>query len=565
MNRKLFSLLALALLGLFGPAFARVSFGVRDFSAADFRNPDVLTELCSAAGATSFWCSYQDATLSLITAKGMDYIFSPSGELLAAYTKQQRGQDLRGSYQVNGGQNLIPDTATIPGGAVLLGGDFEVPQNATGNWTETTFGAARALEGTFRYRLGGVQVEKTIIVSAVRNSLEVSLDVRRAGAGTGSGETLVQYAFPGIARQASPTLKLGQGDTFTLAPPQESVANPTYISLQANNRNMGTAIVLRPNPHIEGSGGDALLAAPLSATQIALGKTLPAGADASVDFELQAYAGPNEMVRFLQEDYLELPGLFNPNILGRLSLGIIVVLQWIHGVVGSWGLSIILLTLLFRILVWPLINTQMKSMVGMQNIQPKIQELQKKYKDDREKLTQETMKVYQEAGVNPAGGCLPALVQMPIFIILWRVFINFEFNEGFLWIPDLGLTDPIFLLPILYVAIMVAQAVISSKGNRQTLQQQLLISGVFLFFVFTFPAGVTLYSITSMLVQVLQQWFIQRRLGTPAPALATGVTPVPAAKPASTPNAPKVITSEAGKPRPAQGGAKAKPKKAKAK
>lgn len=558
MNRKLFSLLALALLGLFGPAFARVSFGVRDFSAADFRNPGVLDELCAADGATSFWCSYQDATLSLITAKGMDYIFSPSGELLAAYTKQQRGQDFRGSYQVNGGQNLIPHTAAIPGGAVLLGGAYETPQDATGNWTETTFGAARAFEGTFRYRAGGVQVEKTVLVSAVRNSLEVSLSVRRAGAG--GGDLLVQYAFPGIARQASPTIKLGQGDTFTLAPPQEPVANPTYISLQANNRNMGTAIVLRPNPHVEGSGGDALSAAPLSATQVALGKTLPAGADAEVALELQAYAGPNEMVRFLQEDYLELPGLFQPNILGRLSLGIIVVLQWIHGVVGSWGLSIILLTLLFRILVWPLINTQMKSMVGMQTIQPKIQELQKKYKDDREKLTQETMKLYQEAGVNPAGGCLPALIQMPIFIILWRVFINFEFNEGFLWIPDLGLTDPIFLLPILYVAIMVAQAVVSSKGNRQMLQQQLLISGVFLFFVFTFPAGVTLYSITNMLVQVVQQWFIQRRLGTPAPALATGVTPVPAPKPT-----PKAAPDAAKPQRPAQTGAKAKPKKAKAK
>lgn len=557
MNRKLFSLLALALLGLFGPAFARVSFGVRDFSAADFRNPGVLEELCAADGATSFWCGYQDVTLSLITAKGMDYIFSPSGELLAAYTKQQRGQDFRGSYQANGGQNLIPHTATIPGGAVLLDGVFERPQDATGEWTETAFGAARALSGTFRYRVGGVQVEKTVIVSAVRNSLEVSLNVRRAGAGAGGGETLVQYAFPGIARQASPTVKLGQGETFTLAPPQEPVENPRYISLQANNRNMGTALVLRPDPTVEGSGGDALFAAPLSATQIALGKTLPAGPDAEVVLELQAYAGPNEMVRFLQEDYLELPGLFNPNILGRLSLGIIVVLQWIHGVVGSWGLSVILLTLLFRILVWPLINTQMKSMVGMQTIQPKIQELQKKYKDDREKLTQETMKLYQEAGVNPAGGCLPALIQMPIFIILWRVFINFEFNEGFLWIPDLGLSDPIFLLPILYVSIMVAQAVVSSKGNRQTLQQQLLISGVFVFFAFTFPAGVTLYLITSMLVQVLQQWFIQRRLGTPA--LATGVTPVPAGKavpaPKATPNAAK----------PQQGGAKAKPKKAKAK
>ena len=163
-------------------------------------------------------------------------------------------------------------------------------------------------------------------------------------------------------------------------------------------------MVLRPNPNVQGAGGNTLQATVLSNQQIALGKPLAAGANAKADLELQVYAGPNEMVHFLQEGYLELPGLFKPNILGRLSLGIIVVLQAIHGVVGSWGLSVILLTLMFRLLVWPLIHTQMKSMVGMQNIQPKIKELQTKYKDDREKLTQETMALYKEAGVNPAGG-----------------------------------------------------------------------------------------------------------------------------------------------------------------
>lgn len=551
LNRKL--VLLVALLSLVSAGFARVSFGIRDFSAADFRNPQILEELCTP-NATSFWCGARDAGLKLITSKGLDYMFSETGEVVALYSKQQRGQDFGGNYNLDGAQNLIPHTSNVPGGAVLIDGEYRVPQNVTGTWTETRYDDAPALEGTFSYRLGNLQVDKTVVVSAVRNSLGVSLSVERTA--PGQGETLVQYVYPGIARQATPVIKVGQGETFTLNPAPQAVANPSYISLQANNRNTGTALVIRPNPNVEGSGGDALSATPLSASQIAMGKTLGAGADAQVGLELQTYAGPNEMVRFLQEGYLELPGLFEPNILGRLSLGIIVVLQAIHGVVGSWGLAIILLTLLFRLLVWPLIHIQMKSMVGMQTIQPKLQELQKKYKDDREKLTQETMKMYQEAGVNPAGGCLPALIQMPIFIILWRVFINFEFNEGFLWIPDLGLNDPLFLLPILYVAIMVAQAVVSSKGNRQTLQQQLLISGVFVFFAFTFPAGVTLYLITSMLVQVLQQWLIQRNHAPTAPALATGVTPVP------TPAVKPAIRSDKGTKAPA----KAKPKtKAKAK
>lgn len=553
MNRKL--LLFLTLLSLLSAVSARVSFDIRDFSAADFRNPDLLSELCAGENATSFWCTEQDAELKLITTKGVDYIFTETGEVVAIYAKQQRGQDLNGNYALDNGRNLIPFASAVPGGAVLVGGQYTEPQDVSGSWTETTYAEAPALEGTFKYRIGNLNVEKTLLVSAVRNSIGVSLNVSRSAAG--QEPTLIQYTYPGIAKQAQPVIKLGQGESFTLAPAQQEVANPTYISLQANNRNMGVALVLRPNPNVEGSRSEELLAAPLSATQIAMGKTLPAGAAASVNMELQVYGGPNEMVHFLQEDYLELPGLFNPNILGRLSLGIIIVLQAIHGVVGGWGLSIILLTLLFRIIVWPLIHTQMKSMTGMQRIQPKLQELQKKYKDDREKLTQETMKMYQEAGVNPAGGCLPALIQMPIFIVLWRVFINFEFNEGFLWIPDLGLNDPIYLLPLLYIGIMVLQVFISSKGNRQTLQQQLLISGVFVFFAFSFPAGVTLYLITSMAVQVLQQWLITRQLdAAPAAAGITASTPAPKANKAIV----KPVTKPSVKPSSKPGKTKAKAK-----
>ena len=525
MNRKFLFALVVGLCAVFSTAgFARVSFGIRDFKPADFNNAAALKELCTPK-ATSFWCNKQNKALKLVTSKGVDYLFSPSGEVLAYYYRAQRGQDFGGNYAFDGRQNLIPATSDIPGGALLLNGKYQAPKDVKGNWVEKRFDDAPALEGTFNYRVGSVQVEKTILISAVRNSIGVSLKLRRAA--PAQGETLVQFAYPGIAKQVAPVIKLGQGDTFTPNPAQKEVANPSYISLQANNRNTGTALVIRPNPNVKGAGGKALVAEPLAAAQIAMGKTLGAARGAETSLELQVYAGPNEMVHFLQEDYLDLPGLFNPNILGRLSLGIIVVLRAIHGVIGSWGLSIILLTLTFRLLVWPLIHTQMKSMVGMQNIQPRIKELQAKYKDDREKLTQETMALYKEAGVNPAGGCLPAVVQMPIFIILWRVFINFEFNQGFLWIPDLGLNDPIYLLPILYVAIMVAQAFVSSKGNRQTLQQQLLISGVFVFFAFSFPAGVTLYLITSMLVQVTQQFLIQRSLSAPTPVAATGLTPVP--------------------------------------
>ena len=526
------------LFSLLSFASARVEFELTPFSATTFRDAADLTATCAVAGAESFWCPQQDAELSLITTKGADYFFNPAGELVALFSKPQTGRDLGGNYSLDAGQNLIPLSASVPGGAVLINGNYLPPQNVQGSWQRVD---ADTFEGTFSYTAGDYSVDKRVIVSHVAQTFEASLTVTPVGeAGGATSEaavepTVVQLAFPGIANQETPVVKVGHGESFTLDPGAQPIAAPRYISLQNNNRNTGVALVVRPIAQT-----DALEALRLSTRVIALEKTLPATpADATatpttdtttgttpastparpeVSFDVEVYGGPNELVRFYQEGYQQLPGLFKPNILGRLSLGVLAVLAAIHDVVGSWGLSIIVLTLIFRVLVWPLIATQTRSMKGMQELQPKIQALQKKHKNDREKLTQETMKLYQEAGVNPAGGCLPILLQMPLFIILWRVFSNFNFAEGFLWIPDLGLADPYYILPILYVGVMIGQSYFMTRGNPQSLRQQLLINVVFIFFVINFPAGVTLYWVVSMSVQVFQYYLINRQAPTPAKA-----------------------------------------------
>ena len=533
MKRTLF---LFALFSLLSFSSARVEFDLTPFSATTFRDASDLTATCAAAGAESFWCSQQDAELSLITTKGADYFFDSAGELVALFSKPQTGRDLGGNYSLGAGQNLVPLSASVPAGAVLINGSYFLPQNVQGAWQRVD---ADTLEGTFSYTAGSYNVDKRVVVSHVAQTFEVSLTVTPVGEAGGAipettseatseattepttGEpTVVQLAFPGIANQETPVVKVGHGESFTLDPGAQPIAAPRYVSLQNNNRNTGVALVVKPIAQT-----DALEALRLSTRVIALEKTLPATptdattpAKPEVSFDVEVYGGPNELVRFYQEGYQQLPGLFRPNILGRVSLGVLAVLAAIHDVVGSWGLSIIVLTLIFRVLVWPLIATQTRSMKGMQELQPKIQALQKKYKNDREKLTQETMKLYQEAGVNPAGGCLPILLQMPLFIILWRVFSNFNFAEGFLWIPDLGLADPYYILPILYVGVMIGQSYFMTRGNPQSLRQQLLINVVFIFFVINFPAGVTLYWVVSMSVQVFQYYLINRQ--APAPVKA---------------------------------------------
>ena len=514
MKNRTFPLLVMLVLAAFvGSAAARVDFGVHEFPASEFRGLDGVQQTCSAEAASAFFCDLRDATLVRIPTKGVDFFFDDAGELVAAYSKQQKGQTLN-NYNIDAGQNLIPYEASAPGMAVLIDGEYVRPEDPSGSWSRAS---ETVLEGVFTYRVQDVQVTKTVRVSNESHTVDVDLELARDSAAEGAeaAPITVQLAYPGIAN-VDPVVKLGQADTFSKNPLSQEVANPSYISLQNNDRNTGNAIVLRPEPNAAPGANEDLAAQFVQPNLVAMQTALAPGEEVLLD--LETYVGPNELVRYHQEGYVEMPGLFRPNILGRMSLGILWVLRTIHEWVGSWGLSIIVLTLLFRVLIWPLITTQTKSMYGMQELQPKIQALQKKHKDDREKLTQETMKLYKEAGVNPAGGCLPILLQMPLFIILWRVFVNFEFNEGFLWIPDLGQADPFYILPILYIGVMLGQSFFSARGNKSSLRQQVIINLVFAFIIINFPAGVILYFVVSMGVQIFQYWLIGRASPQPAPA-----------------------------------------------
>jgi YidC/Oxa1 family membrane protein insertase len=499
------------------PTSMREPFGPTPFVASEFRDYSQLQEHCAGSAPTSFWCSDLEQRVDRVPTKGVDVFFSEAGEVVAAFAKFQKGQNLP-NYATNNADNLIPREAPFPGGAILLDGEYHRPQDVEGSWTRLN---GVEYEGRFLYTLPGYRVDKTIVISNVEQTLrtEVTLTPLAAAELAADGDddavaaeaSVVQYAFPGIARQQSPTIKIGQASTFALNPITAPVDAPSYVSLQSAANNTGNAIVLVPG------NGAALQGISLGGGRAALQKALGDGATTMV---LGAYLGKNELVRFYQEGFLDLPGLFSPNILGRLSLWILATLEFIHEYVPSWGLSIIVLTLVFRVLVWPLITTQTKSMFGMQKLQPEMQKLQKKYKDDREKLSQEMMKLYKEAGVNPAGGCLPILLQMPLFIILWRVFVNFEFNEGFLWIPDLGLADPFYILPALYVAVMLGQSWYSARNNPTMLRQSIIINLVFVFIIVNFPSGVLVYFVVSMGVQVFQYWLLSRgQTPPPAPAV----------------------------------------------
>lgn len=190
------------------------------------------------------------------------------------------------------------------------------------------------------------------------------------------------------------------------------------------------------------------------------------------------------------------------------------VLEGLFGVTGNYGLAIILLTLLFHLLLLPVTISQNRSMRKMQELQPKMNKLQKKYENDKTKLNQEMMKLWKEHNVNPMGGCLPMLVQFPIMIAIFYTLRDFDFagQAAFLWIPDLALPDPLRILPILagittYLHSKYSMPASGAAGGTQA--TMVYIMPVFIAVIsMGFPAGLAVYWVISNLFRIAQHYLI---------------------------------------------------------
>ena len=199
---------------------------------------------------------------------------------------------------------------------------------------------------------------------------------------------------------------------------------------------------------------------------------------------------------------------------------VVFVLNAIYKIVGNYGIAIIIVTILMRIIVFPLTLKQEKSMKKMREIQPEMDKLKEKYKDNPQEFQKKTAELYREAGVNPLGGCLPLLIQLPIFVALYYAFIGdaIPSNAKFLWFT-LKQPDRLFmigtfafnLLPILNVVItFIQQKIMAAPGqDNQQMQTMLYMMPIMMLLIFyRMPSGVTLYYLVSGALALLQQYII---------------------------------------------------------
>ncbi|MBK8046708.1 MAG: membrane protein insertase YidC [Anaerolineales bacterium] len=256
------------------------------------------------------------------------------------------------------------------------------------------------------------------------------------------------------------------------------------------------------------------------------------------------------------------------------------------GVLYHWGWAIILFTMLVKLLTFPLTLQQTKGMQAQKELQPRVQELQKKYGKDREKLAQEQMKLYQEAGVNPLGGCLPLVIQMPILFGLYSALVAigpFMENARFFWIPNLNYPNlamstglipqwitvfwqegnylTLFAYLVLPILLVVTQFVMqkwmtptpagAEDSMKMTQNMSMIMTLMFGYFTLQVPAGLTLYWVTSNVLQMVQQWSVTRYFvrSKPTPAtvaVSSGANPVTVDAKASTPTATSKSTATKG-------------------
>ena len=188
----------------------------------------------------------------------------------------------------------------------------------------------------------------------------------------------------------------------------------------------------------------------------------------------------------------------------------------------SYALAIILISILLKLVLYPLMQKQMKSTMNMQEVQPKLEYVQKKYKNNPEKMNEEVMKLYKEYDINPMAGCLPLLIQMPILIGLFMALRQYNFDPiehaTFFWVPNLGQADPLHILPVLVALTMYAQQKVtmsSTAGNEQTAQMMktmlYMMPAMMLFVCWSMPAALCLYWAFFSVLSIIQQYFMNKQ------------------------------------------------------
>jgi YidC/Oxa1 family membrane protein insertase len=251
-------------------------------------------------------------------------------------------------------------------------------------------------------------------------------------------------------------------------------------------------------------------------------QTIAAGGTGQFAFTL--FAGP-KLQGQLEATSPELGRVADYGRLWFLAQPLFLALKWVHKLTGNWGVAIILVTFLLKLLFYPLSEASGRSMAKMKTLQPRIKNLQETYADDREKLGRAMMELYKREKINPVAGCLPIVIQIPVFLAFyWVLLESVEMRQapfGF-WIHDLSARDPLFILPAIMAIAMFVQYKLNPAPPDPVQARVLMVMPIVMSATFAFfPAGLVLYWVTNTILSIAQQWSINRRIAAATAAKKT--------------------------------------------
>jgi len=226
------------------------------------------------------------------------------------------------------------------------------------------------------------------------------------------------------------------------------------------------------------------------------------------------YAGPKS-IDTLKKENLDLEHIVDFGFFSVIARPIFWLLKYINGFIGNYGWSIIILTILLRVPFIPLLNKSQRSMKKLQQLQPKMAELKEKYKKDQQRMQKEMMELYRKYKVNPMGGCLPMLLQIPFFFALYKVLLVAVELRGapfMLWIHDLSAKDPYYVLPIVMgLTMLLQQKMTPTSADPKQAKIMMFMPIVFTFMFLNFSSGLVLYWLMSNVLSIVQQFFVNMK------------------------------------------------------
>ena len=433
-------------------------------------------------------------------------------------------------------QTLDPDAPSIDliTPRSLINGPMGISWNRIPTWLEgewsfegedLVLGSGEENSLTFTGRIEGIEIVRVLTFLADTYEMRENVQVTNTTGSTISGELANILATPAFADDRFNPTRVAYFDQTGLSHEKDKQLREGFV--HQNGLKWGgignhyfllafvpeTARAPTLRAHLENE-----------IYQIAVSENLYLNPNDTATLANTYYIGPKDR-EYLRDAPAELVRAIHYGWFNVVSKPLIISLNYFHGLTGNYGWAILILTLIIKILFWPLAQKSYKSMNQLKKLQPMMTKIREKYKDDRQKMNEEMMRLYKTYKVNPAGGCLPILVQIPVFIALYQglmgavelrhaAFIYYLPFTDIIWLADLSAKDPFYITPVIMGATMfLQQKMAPAPGDPLQAKIMLFLPLVFIFIFISFPAGLVLYWLTNNVLSIGQQWWVLRNAG----------------------------------------------------